>query len=70
MGKQFSIYLDEKETKRLAQIAQQECRRPTDQVRFMLRSALGLSEEQNMESFQEKHNRASQVLPDSSAVAV
>ena len=40
MGRQFSIYLDESETKRLMEIAVRECRRPQDQVRYILRTVL------------------------------
>lgn len=40
MGRQFSIYLDESETRRLTEIAIKECRRPQDQVRYILRSVL------------------------------
>lgn len=50
MGKQLSIYLDESETKRLAEIAARECRRPHDQVRFLLRQALGLTDEQSSQT--------------------
>jgi len=49
MGKQLSIYLDEQEAKRLAEMARSECRRPVDQVRFMLRRSLGLAENQQVE---------------------
>lgn len=40
MGRQFSIYLDESETRRLTEMAINECRRPQDQVRYILRSVL------------------------------
>lgn len=40
MGKQISIYLDEIEVRRLTEISTRECRRPIDQVRFILRSVL------------------------------
>ena len=40
MGKQLSIYLDETEARRLTEIAIKECRRPIDQARYILRSAL------------------------------
>lgn len=40
MGKQFSIYLDENEAKRLTEIAIRECRRPADHARYIIRSAL------------------------------
>ena len=42
MGKQLSFYFDELETKRLAEVASRECRRPPDQARYILRLALGL----------------------------
>jgi hypothetical protein len=58
MGKQLSIYLDEQEAKRLAEMAQRECRRPVDQVRFMLRRSLGLSENQQVEVISKKQNGA------------
>ena len=44
MGKQLNVYLDEQEIKRLAELSQRECRRPVDQVRYLLREALGLTE--------------------------
>lgn len=40
MGKQLSMYLDEYDCKRLNDIAIRECRRPVDQVRWLLRQAL------------------------------
>jgi hypothetical protein len=46
MGKQLSIYLDEQEAERLTEIAQRECRRPIDQVRFILRRELGIAQDQ------------------------
>lgn len=45
MGKQLSLYLDEQEAKRLAEVATRECRRPADQVRFILRRALGIADD-------------------------
>lgn len=42
-GKQLSIYLDEQQTKRLAEIAVRECRRPNDQARYIILSSLGLT---------------------------
>lgn len=43
MGKQLSIYLNEVEAKRLTEIAIRECRRPHDQAKYFLLSALGLT---------------------------
>ena len=50
MGKQLSFYLDEREAKRLTEIAIKECRRPPDQARYLLRLALGLDNPNKHES--------------------
>lgn len=42
MGKQLSIYLNETATERLVERAIRECRRPNDQARYIILSALGL----------------------------
>jgi hypothetical protein len=44
MGKQLSIYLADEVIKRLNEIANKECRRPNDQVRYILLSELGLAD--------------------------
>ena len=44
MGKQLSIYLNEAEAKRLAEIAIRRCRRPHEQARYFLLSALGFTD--------------------------
>lgn len=49
MGKQLSIYLDEQENSRLAEIAAKECRRLHDQARYILLSALGLLDNKEQE---------------------
>lgn len=45
MGKQLNLYLDDQESKRLIEEAAKECRRPHEQVRFILRQALGIIEQ-------------------------
>jgi hypothetical protein len=40
MGKQLSLYLDEHDARRLAEISMRECRRPSEQARYLLRQVL------------------------------
>jgi hypothetical protein len=42
MGKQLSIHLTDDQAKRLSVLAWRECRRPAEQARWMLLSALNL----------------------------
>lgn len=44
-GKQISIYLPEAEARALVDLAVRECRRPNDQVRYIIRQALELASE-------------------------
>lgn len=50
MGKQLTIYLNEQEIKRLAEIAAKECRSSQDRARYILLSTLGLVDNQNQEN--------------------
>lgn len=62
MGKQLSIYLNEIESKRLTEIAIRECRRPHDQVRYILLNALGLATNRGGEPIQTTN--PNQPIPD------
>lgn len=41
-GSQVSFYLPEQEMRALGELASRQCRNPRDQVRYILRQALGL----------------------------
>ena len=62
-----SIPMSMEERELLRALANAELRDPREQARYLLRQALGLTSE-DVQS-QPMHNRASQVFPDSSAVA-
>jgi hypothetical protein len=66
MGKQVSIYLSDKEAKRLMELAEQECRRLNDQARYLLLRTLEDSEIQQQPK--QKHNCAGEVEAMPSAV--
>ncbi len=58
MGKQLNLYLDDRLARSLAETAARECRRPHDQARYILLQALGITDEQHMESSDHVQNRA------------
>ena len=58
------LYLDEHEARRLAEVAKRECRRPTDQLRWILRQTLGIANEQQMPPLEETKSDAGLVLAD------
>jgi hypothetical protein len=68
MGKQLSIYLDDQLAKTLAEEALRECRRPHDQARYLLRQALGIAEEPQIEPTATTQNGAGVRQDSASAV--
>jgi hypothetical protein len=63
----ITVVLDSLEAQALQRLASAELRKPQQQARYLLRQALGLTSEDDQS--QPMHNRAGDVLADSSAVA-
>lgn len=65
---QISLYLDEVEAQKLRELAKHECRRPHEQVRYLLRNVL-LSTNDNSDTKSAKIERVAVVSSQPSAVA-
>ncbi len=66
--KTFSVALTKEERAALYEVSTRECRRPPDQIRFLLRQALGITGNQEIETTDNAQNGAGNVFPDTNAI--